>query len=42
MAAIAVGTVVTLAYVVLIALLVVLFVQLNHSTPPIPPDIDQT
>ena len=41
-AAIAVGTVVTLAYVVLITLLVVLFVQLNHSTPPIPPDIDQT
>ena len=38
-AAIAVGTVVTLAYVVLITLLIVLFVQLHHSTQPVPPEI---
>jgi hypothetical protein len=38
-AAIAVGTVVTLAYVVLAVLLVVLFVQLHHSTQPLPPGL---
>lgn len=38
-AAIAVGTVVTLAYVVLAVLLIVLFVQLNHSTEPLPPGV---
>jgi Domain of unknown function (DUF4190) len=39
--AIAVGSVVTLAYVVLAVLLVVLFVELNHSTAPLPPGLGQ-
>jgi hypothetical protein len=38
-AAIAVGAVVTLAYVTLVVLLVVLFVELNHSTAPLPPGL---
>ena len=39
-AAIAVGTLVTLAYVVLAVLMIVLFVQLRHSTQQMPPGLD--
>jgi hypothetical protein len=39
-AAIAVGTLVTLAYVVLAVLMIVLFVQLRHSTQQLPPGLD--